>query len=97
MTEYKPNRAGLQEMLRSQGVRLALLAKARKVKFRAEAIAPVQTGRYRASFTLEWGEQDGRVFARVLNRTPYARFLEFGTRYMRKQRILGRALDAARD
>lgn len=41
---------------------------------------------------------DGRpvAYARLYNDTPYAVFLEWGTRYMRAQRILGRAADAMR-
>lgn len=37
---------------------------------------------------------DGRPWARLSNDTPYAYFLEHGTRYMAKQRILGRAIDS---
>lgn len=39
---------------------------------------------------------DGRPFVRLINDTAYAYFLEHGTRYMRKQRILGRAIDSMR-
>ncbi len=39
---------------------------------------------------------EGYAGARLFNDTPYARYLEFGTRYMRAQHILGRSLDAMR-
>jgi HK97 gp10 family phage protein len=39
---------------------------------------------------------EGHAAARVVNATAYARFLEFGTRRMRAQHILGRSLDAMR-
>ena len=38
----------------------------------------------------------GTVGALLYNNTPYAYFLERGTKYMRRQRILGRAIDAAK-
>lgn len=97
MVQYTPNRAGLRALLASPGVQRALRVKAERVKARAEAIAPVRTGHYKASFDVESGVRGGKAYGRVINRAPYARFVEFGTRYMKKQRILGRALDAARD
>ena len=37
----------------------------------------------------------GTAGALLWNDTPYARYLEYGTRYMRRQRILGRTIDIA--
>lgn len=45
-------------------------------------------------FHIESGIRRGKAYARLVNTTPYAVYLEFGTRYMRRQRILGRAADA---
>ena len=45
-------------------------------------------------FHVDSGIRDGKAFARLSNDTPYAYFLEHGTRRMEKQRILGRAIDS---
>lgn len=63
---------------------------------------PNTRGNRDGSFVLTAGVRAGRAYARVSNsaRSPrgfmYSLALEFGTKYMRKQRILGRALDAIR-
>lgn len=76
----------------------------------AERLSPVRTGRYKGvttaaerpgnpgagGFVLVSGVRGGVAYARLLNITPYAVYLEFGTRYMRRQRILGRAMSALR-
>lgn len=93
--EFRPNRAGIEAMLRSPTVVRALEARAEQIKRRAERISPVDTGHYKASWYREThATGDGRPFVRVGNRCSYGRYLEFGTSRMRKQRILGRALDA---
>lgn len=92
---YVENRAGIEQMLRSRFVELALRRVGAAIKDRAERISPVDTGHYRSSWYLESIRTgDGRPFVRVGNRADYARYLEYGTRYMKRQRILGRALDA---
>lgn len=45
-------------------------------------------------FHVERGVRNGVAYARLVNKAPHAGFLEFGTRYMKRQRILGRAMDA---
>jgi hypothetical protein len=45
-------------------------------------------------FVIVSGVRNGVAYSRLINVTPYARYLEFGTRYMRRRRILGRAMDA---
>jgi hypothetical protein len=47
-------------------------------------------------FHVDAGVRAGRAYARLSNDTPYAYFLEHGTRYMERQRILGRAIDSMR-
>lgn len=47
-------------------------------------------------FHITSGVRNGKAYGRLTNDTPYARFLEFGTRYMSRQRILGRSVHAIR-
>lgn len=69
----------------------------------AELISPVDTGRYRASFRVVRSVKSGRTIVRLINTArnprsgyPYPWALEYGTRYMRRQRILGRTADHIR-
>lgn len=69
----------------------------------AETIAPVDTGKYKASFTTrEIDTAGGFRGARLANdaKSPeeflYALALEVGTRYMAAQHILHRSIDAMR-
>ncbi len=50
----------------------------------------------RGGFVIIKGVRNGKAYARLINKAPYAIYLEFGTRYMRRQRILGRSLAALR-
>ena len=50
----------------------------------------------RGGFVIIHGVRNGHAYARLINKAPYAIYLEFGTRYMRRQRILGRSLAAMR-
>lgn len=59
---------------------------------RFERLPPGQAGGFRVVV----GVRNGRAYARLINVTPYAIYLEFGTRYMRRRRILGRAIAAVR-
>lgn len=96
MASFTEHPQGIAAMLRSDDMQAAMRRKAERGKTYAEAIAPVRTGRYRANFRVWVGVRAGLAWARLYNPTPYARFLEWGTRYMRRQRILGRAMDAIR-
>jgi hypothetical protein len=57
-------------------------------------------GAHGGGFRVTSGIRDGVAYARLSNSVrsrdnfPYAVALEYGTKYMRKQRILGRAIDA---
>jgi hypothetical protein len=78
-------------------------------QIRAEEIAPVDTGAYAfglpgkpgvtgGGFHVTAGIKDGRAYGRLSNDVhrngfSYAAALEWGTKYMRKQRPLGRAID----
>lgn len=109
---YVENPAGLRAMLQSPAMIEAMRHKAELVRIRAEQIAPVRTGAYAfghpgkpgvtgGGFKVTAGVREGRAYGRVSNDVTnrgftYSLALEFGTRYMRKQRVLGRALDALR-
>lgn len=77
--------------------------KAELAKVEAERIAPVDTGRYKASFVATSGVRAGRAYGRLENgaRDPvtgymYSHALEYGTSRMRAQRIIQRSIDAMR-
>lgn len=107
---YRENPAGIRAMLASPAMVEAMRHKAELVQIEAERIAPVRTGAYAfglpgrpgvtgGGFKVTAGVRDGRAYGRVSNDVrnrdyTYSAALEFGTRHMRKQRILGRALDA---
>lgn len=84
----------LKAVSQQPGMEAMLGAKARAVKARAEATAPVNTGRYRDSFQVEFAQTDRRV-ARVVNTVPYALYVEYGGSVTVRHRTLGAALDAA--
>ncbi len=107
LTRLEPNRAGLTRLLSSDAVRKALERRVTRGLIYAEAHAPVDTGRYAyalnippgqsgGGFHITSGVENGRAFARLNNDTPYAYFLEFGTRYMRAQPTLRKSIDAMR-
>ena len=60
----------------------------------AAANTPVQTGRLAAGWRTVPGDDPGTTF--VVDDVPYARFVEYGTRYRRASAPLGRAMAAAR-
>lgn len=66
---------------------------ARGVMTDARAGTPVATGRLRGAWrTRTKADGDTEVF----NETPYARFVEYGTRHMAPRAMLGRAVARAR-
>ena len=82
MANYKPNRGNVRRWLDSDGdLRAAVRDKADTIADRARRIAPVHSGRYKASIrvrtTHAW---DGRVAADVTADVPYATIVEKGRR-----------------
>jgi HK97 gp10 family phage protein len=59
----------------------------------ARSMTPRRTGTLRDGWRVA---QRGKFGWSVVNDTPYARFVEYGTRHMRGQAMLGRALERAR-
>jgi hypothetical protein len=87
---------GIEAMLRSPQMVEAMRVRAARVTARAQQISPVRTGLYRRSWHYRAGIRRGKAWARVYNTVPHAAYLEFGTRYMARRRVLARAMDAIR-
>jgi bacteriophage HK97-gp10 putative tail-component len=67
--------------------------KAEQVRSDAAALTPVETGQLAASWAVDKAnEASYRVSADV----PYARYVEYGTRFMHGAAMMGRALAQAR-
>lgn len=87
-----PDPAGIAQMLADPRMVMAMHHIAVRIGDRAVLISPVRTGLYKASWRVQSGLRDGKAWARVSNPVHYAVYLEWGTRYMRAQRILHRAV-----
>ncbi len=102
MAKYTPNHAGIAALARSPAMVEAMRHKAEQMKAYAEVIAPVDTGRYKASFHVTAGVRGTTAYGRLSNDATsedgfaYCQALEFGTSKMRAQRILQRSIDALR-
>lgn len=86
---YEPDPKGLAEVARSPKMLAAMVGIATGAVSGARAISPVDSGRYRAGFTVEpttnpagWRNEE-RAAARIVNNVPYASAVE------RKHKILG--------
>jgi hypothetical protein len=67
---------------------------AHRIAADAAANTPVLTGRMAGAYVVEQGDDPATSIVR--NPTPYARFVEYGTRYEPAQAPLGRAIARAR-
>ncbi|MFY1595488.1 HK97 gp10 family phage protein [Micromonospora sp. WMMD737] len=95
--KVRSNRAGIRRMIGEPFMVREVERRAELVRALAVQLSPIRTGRYVASHTVRSGiKPNGAAYARVVNNTPYAIYLERGTSKMRAQRILSRALPAAR-
>lgn len=98
---YKHNFAAFgAQCLMAGFMRRAMVARAEAVKATAEALAPVDSGRYKDSFRVTSGitgayKKGPRAYARVTNTAPYASYIEFGSARVKKYRVLGKSLHAA--
>lgn len=99
---FDGKQAGVDAMLRAPWMVEGMAAAANRAKAEAERIAPVDTGRYKASFKVTSGLRAGRAYARLSNDAtspqgyPYCQALEFGNSRIRAQHIIQRSLDAIR-
>lgn len=87
-TKVRLSSRGIQNLLRSAGVRRDLTRRADRVLLQARATAPEDTGAYRASLHIEQATTD-RAVVRVASDLHYAAGVEAHTG------TLARALDAA--
>lgn len=90
-TRVELDHAGMRQLLKSAEVQDDLLHRAERVADVARAIAPVRSGRYKASIEAVDDPAASRARARVRATVPYAHLVEAHVR------VLGRALDAAGD
>lgn len=107
VTHVRVKRSGVRRMLATRGVINELERIMQLARLVAVAIAPVDTGRYvsrllRADAVTSGVNEHGVGYARLSNdakdprtRFCYALALEVGTKHMRAQRILRRALSQA--
>ncbi|WP_405459712.1 HK97 gp10 family phage protein [Streptomyces sp. NBC_00101] len=84
--------AAIRALVREQEVREAVRDTAERGQRFAQQIAPVVTGRYRDSIRVVEDNDGVDVVADI----GYAEHLEYGTRHMPGQHILGRTLDSLR-
>jgi hypothetical protein len=102
MTTFKLDYVGVGQLLRSPEMQAEMRRRAEKVRVAAEASAPVylkgrHPGRYKRSFRVRAGRRPSRAYAMVINYSPEALWVEYGTKNNPRHRTLGRALEAARD
>lgn len=88
-TRVSLNRRGMAQLLKSDMARDAIESPVERAAAKARADAPVDSGDYKASIEVVWGETD-RVVGRVVADIKYAAKVEADTGN------LARALDAAR-
>jgi len=96
MATFVPNPAGIAAAMQSPQMVIALDRTGQRIVNAARLIGPYRTGRYQRSWRVYSGVRGDVAWCRVANTAPYAKYLEFGTRYMKRQRILGNAVRIAR-
>lgn len=99
MGSFEPSYRGIGDLLRSPQMQAEMLRRAEKIKGRAEATSPVETGEYAASWETSSGikyAKTSRAYARVTNTSDHAIAVEFGWKNTPRYRTLGKAIDAAR-
>ena len=92
--KFRASYKGIGEILRSQQMQREMADRADRVKSTAEALAPRETGDYAASFRVETEIREGktrRAVAKVINDSPHATYVEWGTSRTPRHRVMGRA------
>lgn len=93
--KFKMSKKGVGQLLRSQPVLSEMVRRAEVIKGVAEGIAPVETGRYKASFFVaavpRGGRRRDRAVAVVGNTSPHGAHVEYGTERVRAHHVLLRA------
>lgn len=92
--DYRPNRPGTGELLRTAEMEAVLAAAAERGKAYAEQISPRDTGRYASSFRVETTRRGGpnsdRAEARIVNTAEHAGAVEYVNS---NGRVLGRTAE----
>lgn len=106
-SKFSASYAGIGEFLRGEEMQQEMRRRAEKVARRAESDAPVgdpsndpHSGRYKNSFQVSSGVQrrkTSRAYGEVVNVAPESVYVEYGDSQQEGRRILGHALDAAKD
>lgn len=101
---FRMSNRGVGQLLRSPMILAEMERRANVIKGAAESLAPVggsgdpHPGRYKASFyvtsTSRGGRMRDRATATVGNRSPYARWVEYGTENVPARHVLLRAAQA---
>jgi hypothetical protein len=106
MGRFSADYHGIGELLNSAEVEAEMVRRAELLMAAAVASAPFDAkdrdlAHYKDSFHLEHGKHRGvhhdRAEAAVVNDSPHAVYVEYGTGDTPKHRTLGHAIDAARD
>lgn len=99
-TEYRENRAGLEQMLRSGFMQAAIRQVCERGQVAAIHNTPVDTGLMAASWRVWVGVRAGKAHGQIYNTAKnrrsgyrYPAAIEFGNSRIRRQRPLGRAID----
>jgi hypothetical protein len=106
--KFNASYSGIGELLRSPQMEAAMRARAEAIKTKAEATAPVgdpksdpHPGRYRDSFKVESGRDGGRkrdrAYGRVLNDSPEAFYVEYGSSKIDARHTLLNAAQAVKE
>lgn len=96
--EFRADYKGIGLILKSPQMMREMKARAERVQARAVSLSPHQTGNYVASFRVETSVRVGkttRAIAKVINDSPHATFVEWGTSRTPRHRVLGRAAGSA--
>lgn len=92
--EFRLDEAALQQVLTGPDgpIAIAVASIAQEIVNIAKSLAPVDTGRLRASIVFLLGRTQNAVFAEIGTNVEYAPYQEFGTKYMTAQPFLIPAL-----
>lgn len=92
--KFNASYKGIGQILRSEQMKREMKARADQIRAKAEALAPVDSGNYVESFRVETEIRKGsttRAIAKVINDSPHAAYVEWGTSRTPRHRVMGRA------
>lgn len=105
MARFNPDYKGIGEMLTASWMQAEMRKRAEKVRAAAVAMAPDYDPKgvgYKYEFEVDSGVKTSkkgtrRAYGRVTNKSPHAIYVEYGGKSTPRHRVLGKALDAAKD